>query len=69
MPKAKRPAKPGPGRPRTRPEGGGAYVPLAERERDAINAAAEAAKLSAAQWMRRELLRAAGYRGPVAIVA
>lgn len=64
-------SKPGPGRPRTRPRGADSAklaVPVTTDERDAINAAAVDAGLSAAQWMRRELLRAAGYR-PGAIIS
>lgn len=57
----KQPAKRSVGRPRTRPDGA---TPLAARfapaERSRINAAAERAGMSAAQWMRAVVLRAAG---------
>jgi uncharacterized protein (DUF1778 family) len=39
-----------------------------EPERDAIKAAAEAAGMSVSDWVRRVALKAAGYRGPAAIV-
>lgn len=58
--------KPRVGRPRTRPHGAAEAklaVPISADERAAINAAAADAGMSAAQWMRRELLRAAGFRG------
>jgi hypothetical protein len=62
--------KRGPGRPRTRPlKSGLTAVPLAKAERDAVNAAAADSGMSAAMWMRQELLRAAGYRAPAAIVS
>lgn len=53
--------KPNPvGRPRVRPKGAsGVRVPMSDAERKQVNAAAERAGLSAAAWMRRELLRAA----------
>lgn len=56
MPAKKRPV----GRPKTRPEGA---TPLAARfspdERKRINAVAKRAGISAAEWMRRTVIRAA----------
>ena len=49
-----------PGRPRIRPEDAVPLsVPVSAAERERINAAAERAGLSAAQWMRQVILKAA----------
>lgn len=52
------------GRPRVRPKDAVALGPIfiAPAERERINAAAAKANLSASQWMRRELLRAASVK-------
>lgn len=60
------PAKKKPGRPRTLPDDATPMrIRFGAEERRAIEAAAKAAGLKAAPWVRRTLLAAAGYRAIV----